>query len=110
MGLEPGLAFLEKAAEVAFDAQDAVGINAVEFNDLGGGGFKEVAVVAYGDDGEGRCGEQFFEPLDAGEVEVISGFVEEEDIGLAGERFDDREALAPAAGEGIGFDVEGGEA
>ncbi len=55
--------------------------------------------MADGDGGERGGGESAFEPLDALEVEVISGFVEQEKVGTGGESANQGEALAPTAGE-----------
>ena len=62
--------------------------------------------MADDDAGEGGGGEEFFEPLDAGQVEVVGGLVEEEDVGLLGEGEGDGEAFFPAAGVGLGDGVE----
>ena len=51
---EISLLFFKKAAEVALHAQQAVGKDAIQFDDLAGSGFEKVAVVADGDGGEGR--------------------------------------------------------
>jgi hypothetical protein len=86
-------------AEVAFDAQQTVGIDAIQLDDLAGSGFEEVAVVADGDGGEGGTAQQFFKPLDAGQVEVVGGLVEQHHLRLDDHGFGDGQPLAPAAGE-----------
>ena len=40
---------------------------------------------------------------------MICGLVEQENVGLVDERFDNREALSPTAGESSSFDVEFGD-
>ncbi len=65
-----------------------------------------------GDDdaGEPRAAENGFEPLDAFQVEVVGGLVEEEDIGLGDHGLGDGETLAPTAGEtgGVGVHADRG--
>jgi hypothetical protein len=69
-------------------------------DDAGGEAVEEEAVVADQEDGAGEVEEVSFEPLDGGEVEVVGGLVEEEQIGLGDEQLGKREARALAAGEG----------
>jgi len=80
------------------DAERAVGINAVEFDHVGGDIFQKVAVVAHDYAGEGRCLEQIFEPGDSQQIEMVGGLVEQEDIGMLHQGFDNGETLLPAAG------------
>ena len=60
-----------------------------------------------GDDDAGEAGgaQGTFEPLDAFEVEVVGGLVEQQDVGLGDHGLGDGEALAPAAAEGVGVGV-----
>lgn len=90
-------------------AQEAFGVGAAEFDDAVGDGFEECAVVADDEGGEGWVCEDFFEPEDAVDVEVIGGFVHEEEIGIGGESGDDGEAFSPAAGEFFGCEIWVGE-
>ena len=55
---------------------------------------------------EGRVGEQFFQPLDPGQIQVIGGLVQQQHIGLADQGFGDGQALAPSAGQRCRFGVE----
>ncbi len=107
---EIGLLFFEEAAEGSFDAEEAVGEDAVELDDLAGGGFKKVAIVADGDGGEGGGAEQLFKPLNTGQVEVVGGLVEEHDFRFDDHGLGDGEPLAPTAGERGCFSVEVGKA
>ena len=47
--------------------------------------------------------QHFFQPLDPGQVQVISGLVEQQDVGGLHQRLHDCEPLLPAAGERRGF-------
>ena len=60
--------------------------------------------------GEGRALQGFFQPLDAGQVQVIGGFVEQDDFRLLHQRFGDGEPLAPASRKRLGFGIEIAEA
>jgi len=60
------------------------------------------------DEGEIRGLEQGFEPLNAFEVEVVGGLVEEEDVGVDDEGFRDGETLAPTAAEAGGVSIHAG--
>ena len=63
-----------------------------------------------GDDDAGELGggEEVFEPLDAFEVEVVGGLVEEENFGVGNEGFGNSKALPPAAAEGGRFAAHAG--
>ena len=50
---------------------------------------EEGSVVADDDEGTGETAEPVFEPVDRGEIEVVGRLVEEQDIGVLGERADD---------------------
>ncbi len=103
------LAFEESTVGAA-DAEETVGVDAVELDDVTRDIFEEVAVVRDHDAGEGGGLEGLFEPRDAGEVKVVGGLVEEEDVGGGDDGFGDGEALAPASGEGGGLGGGFGEA
>jgi hypothetical protein len=104
-----GFAFQESGVGT-FDAQQAIGIDAVQLHDLGGNIFEEVAVVADQDAGEGGGGQGLFEPGDAGEVEMVGGLVQQQDVGAGHHGLGDGEALAPASAEGRGLGGDVGEA
>ena len=73
---------------------------------------EEVSVVRDDDDGAGVILEVAFEPVDAVDVEVVGGLVEEEDVGAAEEEAGEGHAHTPSArkrGEGA-VEVIGGEA
>jgi hypothetical protein len=89
---------LQKGAVVAVDAERAIGINAIELDHVGGDILQKVAVVAHDDAGEGGLLQQIFEPGDSEEIEMIGGLVEQKDVGMLHQSFDDGETLLPAAG------------
>ncbi len=95
--LDVGVAVFEKFGIATFYAQQAVGVNAVELDDLGSDVLKEVTVV--GDDDKGKTGstEQAFKPFDAVKIEVVRGLIEKKDLGIGDKSFSDGEPLAPAA-------------
>lgn len=72
---------------------------AVEDEGSGGDVVDEFAVVADEQDGAVVIEEEFFEEFKSFEVEIIGGFVEEEDVGGPGERFGQKESVSFAAGE-----------
>src|SRR5262249_3658243 len=59
---------------------------------------------------EGGVAEQPLQPDDARQVEVVGGFVEQEQVGPAGQLAGGGQALAPAAGEGRSGLIGGGGA
>ncbi len=107
--LQVSLSLFEKTAEVAFHAEQALRIDAVELDDLAGRGFQKIAVVAHGDSRERRGGEQFLKPFNTSQVEMVRGLVEQQDIGLADQGFGNGQPLAPAARERCGLGVQAGE-
>ena len=108
---EQELLFLfEELAVAALDAEEAAGIGAVDLGHVVDHGVEEVAVVADHDAGEGGGGEELFEPLDAFEIQVVGGLIEEEHVGRLGDLAGDGEAALPAAGEGFGAHGGIGEA
>src|SRR5579859_5365953 len=74
LGVEEFFLLFEEGGVGSADAEQAVGIDAVELCDFGGDVFKEVAVVADDDTGERGLLENLLEPLDSGEVEMVGGF------------------------------------
>ena len=105
-----GLLFFEKAAEIALHAQQAVGINPVQLDNLARRGFEKIAVVADRDGGKGAGGEQLFEPLDPRQIKVVGRLVQQHHLGLANQRLGDGQPLAPSAAEPGGLGVEVQEA
>ena len=97
---------LQKRAVVACDLQEAVHVDAVQLGNGGRHVFQEVAVVADQHAGKRGIAQQLLQPVDAGEIEVIGGFVQEKDCRVLHQRLGNRQALAPSAGEGGGFQVE----
>ena len=101
---------LQEGAVIAGDVEHAVGIDAVELGHSGRHVFQEIAIVADDDAGERRGLQQFLQPLDAGQVQMIGGFVEQDDFRFLHQSFGDGEPLAPAARKRFGFGVEIAEA
>ncbi len=67
----------EELAVVALGAKHTGGIGLVELGHLRGDVLEKIAVVADDNGGEGFARQQCFEPLDAFEVEVVGGLVEQ---------------------------------
>ena len=95
--------FSRKCAVVSVDAKKAVGINAVEFDHLGGDVLEKIAVVADDHAGEGRALKQVFEPGDSREIEMVGGLVEQQNVGMLHQSFGDGQTLAPASGEFVAW-------
>src|ERR1019366_2921792 len=89
---------LQKGDVAAVDAERTVGINAIELDHVGGDILEKVTVVAHDDAGERRSLKQLFEPCDSGKIEMVGGLVEQKDVGMLHQSFDDCETLLPAAG------------
>jgi hypothetical protein len=66
--------------------------------------FPKGIVVADNDAGKGCILEHRLEPLDSGQVEMIGGFVEHQDVRLLHQRLDNGEPLFPSAGKAAGHD------
>ncbi len=98
---EAGLFLFEPGGVVTFPGDAGA---AVEFEDPAGDVIEEVAVVGDGDDGAFVSAEVLFEPGDGFGVEVVGGFVEDEDVGFLEEESAEGDASAFAAGD----DVDGG--
>ncbi len=60
--------------------------------------------------GKWQGGEQFLEPLDSGQVKVVGGLVEEQDVRFADQGLGNGQPFAPAAGEGGGLGLKAVEA
>ncbi len=93
----------EELAVVAGGGKESEGIGAIDFGDARGAVFEEVAVVGYEDGGEGSRRDEFLEPENAFDVEVVGGFVEKQHVGFFGEGDGDGQALPPSARQGAGF-------
>ncbi len=61
------------------------------------------------DCGECGGGKQLLQPFDAGQVEVIGRLVQQHHFGIADQRFNNGQPLAPAAGERGGLRGEIGK-
>ncbi len=88
----------QKSAVVSVHAQIAVLVGAGQFHHRGGHVFQKVAVVADHHARKGRVLQKRFQPLDSGKVQVVGGLVEQQNIRRLHQAFDNRQALAPAAG------------
>ncbi len=82
---------------VAFEEAD-IGVG-FEGEDVGGDAVEEPAVVADDDGAAGEVFEGFFESSHGVDVEVVGGFVEEDDVGALFEDAGEVYAVAFAAGE-----------
>ena len=99
LGFEKGFFLLQKRAVVPVDAQQPIRIGAVQLHRFRAHVFQKVPVVADHDAGE-RCGiEQAFQPLDAAQIQMIGGLIQQQNIGLLHQRLGNRQALAPATGK-----------
>ena len=90
--------FLQKVDVAAVDAQRALGVNAIEFDHVGGDILEKVAVVADDDAGKCRRFEQLLEPGDSGKIQMIGWLVEQQDVGMLDQGFDNCQTLLPSAG------------
>ena len=109
LGVEIQFFRLQERTVVAGNAQRSIFVSRIELDDFVGNILKEIAIVADDHAGERGVEQHAFEPLDAGEVQMIRGFVEEKNVGFAHQSFGDGEAFAPATGERSGFRIEIGE-
>ena len=64
----------------------AVTLSLSDFHDACGDAIEEIAVVGNKEAGAGVTGEKFFQPLDGLGVEVVSGFVEDQEIRFCEQR------------------------
>ena len=97
--VEERLLFFQELAVIPGDAQQAVGIGAIQLHHARRNILQKVAVVADDNRSEG-CGlEEFFKPLDGGEVEMVGGLIQQQDVRLLHQSFSDGEPLAPSAGK-----------
>ena len=97
VGKALGALLLVEIVVAAVAVQLALG----ELDGVVGGGVEEVAVVGDDDLGAGQGGEVVFQPQHGFEVEVVGGFVEQEQVGAAHEGLGKVETHAPTAGKGF---------
>ncbi len=86
-------------------SQETVGVHPAEFDDVAGDIFQEIAIVADHYAGKLRILQQCFEPLDSGQIQVVGGFVEQHNVRLLHQAFDNRQALLPSAGKRRGWQI-----
>jgi hypothetical protein len=104
LGFEPlGLALLP-LRKVAGKTQQAP---AVEFDDAGSHCVQEAAVVGDDDGGAFPGAQHVFQPGDAFEVQVVGGFVQQQQVRLIDQGARQRDALARAAGQAGDLYVRG---
>ena len=56
--------------------------------------------------GEGRGLQKLLQPLDGGQVQMVRGLVQQQDVGLLHQCFGDSEPLSPSAGERVAVGVK----
>jgi hypothetical protein len=97
---------LQEGAVVSPHSKNAIGIHPAQLRHVCGNILQKIAVVTY--DHAGECGlpQQLFKPLDSLQVEMVGGFIQQQNIGRLNQRLDDRQPLLPASGKGRGFGVE----
>src|SRR4029078_4000464 len=88
-----GLALLV-VAEIPGKARER---SAIELADRARPAIEEAAFVGNEEDAAGERGEGFFQPLDGGDVEMVRGLVQQEEVGLEDERARQRGARAKPA-------------
>ena len=93
-----GFAFFEVVGVVAGLHHDAA---IFEGHDLVADAVEEVAVVGDADDGAFEDGEGFLQHAEGGEVEVVGGLVEHDEVAAVFEDFGEHEAGAFASGEEV---------
>ena len=94
----------------SFDPKESVPVNAIEFDHIVRDVFEKVAVVADYHAGEGGAFQQLFQPFYSGKIEVVGRLVEQKDVGILHQTFDDGESFAPTAGQSCGVRFEINEA
>ena len=87
-------------------AGEVVGAARRELEDGGRDGLEEPAVVRHEDHGRVERLQLALEPLEALDVEVVRRLVEQQQVGIAGERTCERRARQLAAREGVQLPVE----
>ena len=76
--MESALLFLEVVVVVAFAVNDAA--FAFKRDDASADAIEEIAIVADNNDDTFEGKERFFEHAERGEIEVVGGFVEDEEV------------------------------
>src|SRR5580704_12936304 len=87
----------QKRTVVSADAQQSIRIGAIEFCHLSRDIFKKVAVVADDYAGERCILKKGLKPLDSCQIEMVGGFVQQQDVRSLNQRFDDGQTLLPAS-------------
>jgi hypothetical protein len=100
-GILPARAWDAWASDAALDCDAArvCSSAAIEAEDDGGDAVEHVAVVGDEDERAGVFEQALFEDLEGGDVEVVGGLVEQEDVGGFEHEFGDEDAGALAAAE-----------
>ena len=96
----------QEAAVAAVDPERAVRVDAIQLDHGGRDVLEKVAVVTDHHAREARLLQHAFEPVDAGEVEMVGGLVQQDDVRRLQQRLDDGEPLLPAAGQGRRVRIE----
>jgi hypothetical protein len=104
------LPVLQEIAVIAGAAEVAVWVAAVQLYDAVADALEEVPVMGHDEEGKGEAGQEPLQPQHALQVQVVGGFVEEQQVGLAYGLRQDGQPLAPAAGKGGHLFVGLGEA
>ena len=106
LGVEELLFLFQEVGVAAAGAQESVGIDAAQFDHLGGHVLEEVTIVADDDGGEWRVLQQLFQPFNAGQVEMVGGLVEQQDVRLLHQRLGDGQSFSPSSGQVGSFLLE----
>ncbi len=100
------LFLLEKRAVAPLHPQQPVRIDPAEFRHLRGNIFQKIAIVTDHHTSESDLLQHFFEPLNAGEVQMIRRFIEQQNVRTLHQRLNNRQPLLPASGERGRFRVQ----
>ncbi len=89
LGVQKFFFLFQENAVVPTHAQHAIRIDPAQFSHVGGDIFQKITVVTH--DHGGECGfrKQGLEPLDAREIQMICGFIEQQEIRHLHQRLDD---------------------
>src|SRR5690242_21642430 len=87
----------QKIAVVSGNAQQPVRINTIQLGHSGSDIFEEVTVMAHYHAGKTRRLKKLLEPLDAGQVEMIRGLIQQQNIRLCHQGLAERPPFAPSA-------------
>src|SRR5688572_9875425 len=97
---------LQKIAVRSVDSQISIGIKPVEFDNVRGHILQEVTVMAYHDAGELRGSQNSFKPVNAAQIQMIRGFVKQENVRLLDQSLYNRQSLPPSARQRFCLHVE----